>query len=129
MENYLKSNERSGKTIGKKVIGNENKIVGKIEELAINMHTGVVCYAVVSFEDSSCGFKEDFYVIPWKILEYHPVNDIFMIRFSQSLLKTASGFRFNPDKWPDFTDYTWLKSIDNFYDSFGHNFINSESPS
>lgn len=127
MQDYSDNVVRSKDVVGKCVIDNDNKLIGNVEEIALDNITGQVHYAILSFNDST-GQSQDYYAIPWRMLEYCMLDKHFKVQFSQEFLKSASGLQFKKDKWPDFTDYTWLKSMDEFCGNFYNHFVNPKSP-
>jgi sporulation protein YlmC with PRC-barrel domain len=75
--------------------------LGKIEELMIDVNTGRVAYAVLSFG----GFLKmgnKLFAIPWEALQLDSTNKHFILNVDKSRLENATGF--DKDNWPDFAD-------------------------
>jgi len=75
--------------------------LGKIEDLMIDVNSGRIAYAVLSFG----GFLKmgnKLFAIPWEALELDPVNKQFILNVSKDILENATGF--DKDNWPDMAD-------------------------
>ena len=75
--------------------------LGKIEELMIDVNTGRVAYAVLSFG----GFMKlgnKLFAIPWEALTLDPQNKQFVLNVDKARLENATGF--DKDNWPDMAD-------------------------
>jgi sporulation protein YlmC with PRC-barrel domain len=86
--------------------------LGKIEELMIDINTGRIAYAVLSFG----GFLKmgnKLFAIPWEALRLDTVNKEFILNVDKSRLENATGF--DKDNWPDMADPTFGTSIYRHY--------------
>src|SRR5689334_25266423 len=75
--------------------------LGKIEDLMIDLDSGRVAYAVLSFG----GFLKmgnKLFDIPWEALKVDSVNKEFILHVDKSCLENASGF--DKDNWPNMAD-------------------------
>ena len=75
--------------------------LGKIEELMIDVNTGRVAYAVLSFG----GFMKmgnKLFAIPWEALQLDAQNKQFILNVDKTRLENAPGF--DKDNWPDMAD-------------------------
>jgi sporulation protein YlmC with PRC-barrel domain len=75
--------------------------LGKIEDLMIDLHSGRIAYAVLSFG----GFLKmgnKLFAIPWEALKVDPINKVFILQVDKSRLENAAGF--DKDNWPDMAD-------------------------
>jgi sporulation protein YlmC with PRC-barrel domain len=75
--------------------------LGKIEDLMIDLDSGRIAYAVLSFG----GFLKmgnKLFAIPWEALKVDPVNKQFILNVKKELLENATGF--DKDNWPDMAD-------------------------
>src|SRR5262245_56678300 len=75
--------------------------LGKIEDLMIDVNSGRIAYAVLSFG----GFLKmgnKLFAVPWEALTLDPVNKQFILNVSKSVLENATGF--DKDNWPDMAD-------------------------
>ena len=82
----------------KNAIGDD---LGKIEDLMIDLNSGRVAYAVLSFG----GFLKmgnKLFAIPWEALKVDAVNKQFILNVDKKLLENATGF--DKDNWPNMAD-------------------------
>jgi sporulation protein YlmC with PRC-barrel domain len=98
--------------IGDKVVNGSDEDLGEIKEIMLDMNTGQVAYAVLSF-GGFLGMGEKLFAVPWQALHLDTVNKRFVLNVDKERLKTAPGF--NPDAWPDMGDISWSNQIHTFY--------------
>jgi sporulation protein YlmC with PRC-barrel domain len=75
--------------------------LGKIEDLMIDLHSGRIAYAVLSFG----GFLKmgnKLFAIPWEALTLDAVKKEFILHVDKSRLENATGF--DKDNWPNMAD-------------------------
>jgi sporulation protein YlmC with PRC-barrel domain len=75
--------------------------LGKIENLMIDLHSGRIAYAVLSFG----GFLKmgnKLFAVPWEALKVDSVNKKIILAVDKSRLEDATGF--DKDNWPDMAD-------------------------
>ncbi len=99
---------------GDRVVNLQNEDLGKIEELMIDLQSGRVAYAVLSF-GGLLGVGNKLFAIPWSALKVDTVEKRFVLNVSKDLLKEAPGF--DKDNWPDMSDPAWGMRIYNYYGS------------
>src|SRR5215470_18538174 len=82
--------------------------LGKIEELVIDVNTGRVAYAVLSF-GGVLKMGNKLFAIPWEALRLDPQNKQFILNVDKTRLENATGF----DKlnWPDMADARFRTTI------------------
>jgi sporulation protein YlmC with PRC-barrel domain len=86
--------------------------LGKIEDLMIDVNSGRVAYAVLSFG----GFLKvgnKLFAIPWQALRLDAVNKQFILDVDKSVLERAPGF--DKDNWPDMADPTFGTTVYRHY--------------
>jgi sporulation protein YlmC with PRC-barrel domain len=86
--------------------------LGKIEDLMIDVNTGRIAYAVLSFG----GFLKvgnKLFAIPWEALRLDAANKQFILGVEKSVLENAPGF--DKDYWPDMADPTFGTSVYRHY--------------
>jgi len=98
--------------IGDDVYNPAGEILGDIKEIMLDMQTGKVAYAVLSF-GGFLGLGEKLFAVPWTALTLDTQNKGFVLHASRDQLKTAPGF--DKDHWPDMTDPLWVKTINSYY--------------
>src|SRR5579862_2196264 len=78
--------------------------LGKIEDLMIDVDSGRIAYAVLSFG----GFLKmgnKLFAIPWEALKLDTLKKEFILHIDKSHLEKATGF--DKDNWPDMADPTF----------------------
>src|SRR4029453_19145566 len=78
--------------------------LGKIEDLMIDLHSGRIAYAVLSFG----GFLKmgnKLFAIPWEALTVDTVKKQLVLLVDKSRLENAAGF--DKDNWPNMADPTF----------------------
>lgn len=98
--------------LGEDVVNNEEDDLGDIKEIMIDMRTGQVAYAVLSF-GGLLGIGEKLFAVPWQALQLDTINKRFVLNVDKERLESAPGF--DADAWPDMSDTTWATQIHNFY--------------
>jgi sporulation protein YlmC with PRC-barrel domain len=98
--------------LGEEVYGNEDEYLGEIKEFMLEMDTGKVAYAVLSF-GGFLGLGEKLFAVPWNALKLDTVNKRFVLNADKDRLKNAPGF--DKDDWPNMTDQSWASGIRSFY--------------
>ncbi|MES2840903.1 MAG: PRC-barrel domain-containing protein [Pseudomonadota bacterium] len=98
--------------IGNDVFNDEDEDLGEIREIMLDMHTGRVDYAVLSF-GGFLGMGEKLFAVPWAALELDTTSRCFVLRVSKARLESAPGF--NKQHWPDMADPEWAKDVHQFY--------------
>ncbi len=86
--------------------------LGDIKEFMIDMRTGRIAYAVLSF-GGILGMGEKLFAVPWGALKLDTVNERFTLDASKESLKDAPGF--DKDHWPSMADSNWANSVHKFY--------------
>ena len=88
--------------------------LGKIEEFMIDLSSGCVAYAVLSF-GGFLGMGDKLFAIPWKALRLDKKEHAFILDVPKEKLEKAPGF--DKDNWPDMADERWGTGI---YDYYGY---------
>jgi len=86
--------------------------LGKIEDLMIDLDSGRVAYAVLSFG----GFLKmgnKLFAVPWEALKVDTVNKELLLNVDKKVLENAPGF--DKDNWPDMADPTFGARIYKHY--------------
>lgn len=86
--------------------------LGSIKDLMIDLQSGRVCYAVLSF-GGFLTMGEKLFAVPWSALTVDTENKRFLLDTNEERLKEAPGF--DTDNWPNMADPTWAKSIHSYY--------------
>ncbi|MGH8770702.1 MAG: PRC-barrel domain-containing protein [Burkholderiales bacterium] len=99
---------------GDEVRNPEGQDLGKIEEVMLDMGSGRISYAVLSF-GGMLGMGDKLFAIPWSALELDPDNKCFVLDVDKEALKNAPGF--DKDNWPSMADNNWATQIHSYYGS------------
>ena len=97
---------------GNDVYNQKDEDLGDIKEIMLNMRTGRVSYAVLSF-GGFLSLGEKLFAVPWEALTLDTKNKRFVLNVEKNRLENAPGF--DKDKWPNMADQTWAKGIHDFY--------------
>lgn len=98
--------------LGEDVYNGKDEKLGDIKEFMLEMDSGKVAYAVLSF-GGFLGMGEKLFAVPWNVLKLDTVNKRFVLNMEKDQLKNAPGF--DKDDWPDMADQTWASGIQSFY--------------
>jgi sporulation protein YlmC with PRC-barrel domain len=98
--------------LGEDVVNAADEDLGDIKEIMLDMNSGQVAYAVLSF-GGFLGMGEKLFAVPWQALHLDTVNKRFVLNIAKDRLQNAPGF--DKDAWPDMTDITWANQIHSFY--------------
>jgi sporulation protein YlmC with PRC-barrel domain len=102
----------AGTIIGDNVVNRRGEDLGKIEEIMLDVTTGQVAYAVLSF-GGLLGIGDKLFAIPWELLELDPDNKRFLMDIDKEMLEKAPGF--DRSNWPKTTEHQWLAGVYDFY--------------
>ena len=86
--------------------------LGKIDELMIDIPSGRVAYAVLSF-GGFLGMGDKLFAVPWSALKVDEDEKCFILNVDQRTIEQAPGF--NKDNWPDMSDTTWGSQVSTYY--------------
>lgn len=86
--------------------------LGKIEEIMLDLESGRVAYAVLSF-GGFLGIGDKLFAVPWEALELNTAEHEFILDVDKQTLQNAPGF--DKDNWPDMADLTWAAQVHAHY--------------
>ena len=98
--------------VGDKVVNLQMEDLGKIEHLMIDLESGRIAYAVLSF-GGFLGMGDKLFAIPWSALALDTVEKRFILNVDKELLKRAPGF--DQDHWPNMSDQVWGAKVFTYY--------------
>lgn len=98
--------------VGNDVYNKKSEDLGDIKEIMLDMRSGRIGYAVLSF-GGFIGIGEKLFAVPWDALTLDTQNKRFTLDVAKDRLETAPGF--DKDDWPDMADPTWEKGIHAYY--------------
>jgi sporulation protein YlmC with PRC-barrel domain len=98
--------------IGDSVVNEAGEDLGKIEEIMLDVASGQVGYAVLSF-GGFMGMGDRYFAVPWQTLNLDEENHRFFLNVPKARLEDAPGF--DKDHWPNFADPRFTESIEQHY--------------
>ncbi len=98
--------------LGNDVYNTADEDLGDIKEFMIDMGTGKVAYAVLSF-GGVLGMGDKLFAVPFTALKLDTAHKRFTLDVSKDAMKNAPGF--DKDHWPSMADDTWAKGVHTFY--------------
>jgi sporulation protein YlmC with PRC-barrel domain len=98
--------------IGNDVYNPKGEDLGDIKELMLDVSSGQVSYAVLSF-GGFLGMGEKLFAVPWGALRLDTLNKRFELNVEKDRLENAPGF--DKDDWPDMADQSWVDEIHSYY--------------
>jgi sporulation protein YlmC with PRC-barrel domain len=98
--------------LGNDVYNSADEKLGSIKEFMIEMATGKINYAVLSY-GGFLGMGDRLFAVPWRALKLDTLNHRFSLDVSKEKLKNAPGF--DKDHWPSMADRSWATDVHTFY--------------
>src|SRR5215472_6641365 len=86
--------------------------LGKVDEIMIDIPSGQVAYAVLSF-GGLLGMGNKLFAVPWSALSVDEDEKCFILDVDKRTLETAPGF--DKDNWPDMDDAEWGTTVFRHY--------------
>jgi len=105
---------RSSNLVGMEVRNPEGEELGEIEDLVIDMESGQIRYAALSF-GGFLDIGDKLFAVPISalLLKHDEDDTYFVLDVDKEKLETAPGF--DSDSWPDFGNAKWAAGVDKFY--------------
>jgi sporulation protein YlmC with PRC-barrel domain len=98
--------------LGNDVYNKDGESLGDIKEFMIDMTSGKIAYAVLSF-GGLLGMGDKLFAVPWAALKLDTANKRFTLGVPKDVLKDAPGF--DKKRWPSMSDKTWASGVHKFY--------------
>lgn len=103
--------------VGNDVFNKDAEDLGDIKDIMLDMRTGRVGYAVLSF-GGFLGMGEKLFAVPWAALKLDTENKRFVLDVKKDRLENAPGF--NKGHWPNMADPAWESGIHAYYGTKPH---------
>ena len=103
----------AGTLIGDNVVNAASEDLGKIEAIMLDVTSGRIAYAVLSF-GGFLGMGSKLFAIPWSALTLDASQKRFVLDASKERLESAPGF--DKGHWPSMADLAWATSVHEYYD-------------
>jgi sporulation protein YlmC with PRC-barrel domain len=97
---------------GDDVYNTKEEKLGDIKEIMLDVETGKIAYAVLSY-GGVFTLGEKLFAVPWSALKLDTVNKRFILDIGEERIRNAPGF--DKDRWPNMADPEWSGSIHSFY--------------
>ena len=97
---------------GDKVVNTAGENLGEIEDIMLDVPSGRIAYAVLSF-GGVMGMGDKLFAIPWSALTLDADRKCFVLDIDKDRLKNAPGF--DKDHWPSMADTSWAEQVHTFY--------------
>lgn len=97
---------------GDSVRNGAGESLGKVKELMIDIPSGRVAYAVLSF-GGILNMGNKLFAVPWNALTLDEDEKQFILDVDKNRLENAPGF--DKDNWPDMADESWGEQIFSYY--------------
>jgi sporulation protein YlmC with PRC-barrel domain len=98
---------------GDSVVNSSGEDLGNIEAIMLDVTSGKIAYAVLSF-GGFLGMGSKLFAIPWSALMPDTDEKRFILDVPKNRLENAPGF--DKDHWPSMADNTWATEIHSYYD-------------
>ena len=102
----------SSSLVGNDVYNLQDEDLGDVKDFMLDMRTGKVAYAVLSF-GGFLGMGEKLFAVPWSALTLDTENKRFTLNVTKDRLEDAPGF--DKDNWPDMANPVWADGIHTYY--------------
>jgi sporulation protein YlmC with PRC-barrel domain len=86
--------------------------LGKIDEIMIDIPSGRVAYAVLSF-GGFLGVGDKLFAVPWRALRVDEDEKCFVLNVDKRTIENAPGF--DKNNWPDMSDSSWGAELYTYY--------------
>lgn len=94
----------------------QNKDIGSIDDIVVDLKSGKIRYAALSF-GGFAGFNDKLFAVPWKAIQFKFDEDdrYLVIDVSEEKLEKARGF--DEDNWPNVGDPRWAAQVEQDFKS------------
>jgi sporulation protein YlmC with PRC-barrel domain len=86
--------------------------LGKIDEIMIDIPSGRVAYAVLSF-GGFLGMGDKLFAVPWSALKVDEDEKCLILNVDKQTIERAPGF--DKNDWPDMSDISWGTQLSTYY--------------
>jgi hypothetical protein len=98
--------------LGNDVYNLADEKLGTIKEFMIDMASGRITYAVLSY-GGFLGLGDRLFAVPWRALILNTKHRRFTLNVDKEVLKDAPGF--DKGHWPSMADAVWASDVHKFY--------------
>jgi sporulation protein YlmC with PRC-barrel domain len=112
MESQLSLVLSASTLTGDKVVNPEEEDLGELEALMIDLESGIIAYAVLSF-GGFMGLGDKLFAIPWDAIVVDEAEERLILDIDEETLEDAPGF--DKDDWPAAPNREYVAQIYVFY--------------
>ncbi len=98
--------------IGDGVVNPQGEDLGKVEDIMLDLSSGRVAYAVLSF-GGFLGMGDKLFAVPWQAMSIDTNRHVFVLNVDKTKLQNAPGF--DKNHWPETGDRDWLNNVYEYY--------------
>jgi len=98
--------------VGSRVLRGSGEELGNIEEIMLDLKSGRIAYAVLSFSGFP-GISNKRFPVPWNALQIDPGEQAFILDIDRATLEGAPDF--DKDNWPDMADVAFGRVVHKHY--------------
>ena len=98
--------------VGDRVRNSKGEDLGKVEAIMIDLPTGRVAYAVLSF-GGFIGIGDKLFAVPWSAVRIDEGEREFVLDIDREVLENAPGF--DKNDWPDMADPSFERNVHAHY--------------
>jgi len=98
--------------IGNRVLKPAGEELGNIEEIMLDLKSGQIAYAVLSFSGFP-GIANKRFPVPWNALRIDPGEQDFVFEIDRATLEGAPDF--DKDNWPEMADPAFGRAVHKHY--------------
>lgn len=102
----------SSSIVGTNVVNTANESMGDIKDLMIDLRTGEIQYAVLSF-GGFLGMGDKLFAVPMNAFDIDTYDEKFVLDVNKERLENAPGF--DKDNWPGTNDNKFVDSVYTYY--------------
>jgi sporulation protein YlmC with PRC-barrel domain len=98
--------------MGDNVVNAEGDDLGELQELMIDLDTGGIAYAVLSF-GGFLDVGDKLFAIPWEAITVDEAEERLILDIDEETLENAPGF--DKDDWPSTRDRQYVSQVYDYY--------------
>lgn len=102
---------------GNRVLSSDDRDLGKIKEIMLDVQRGRIAYAVLS-SGGFLGIGDKLLALPWSALTLDTTQKCFLLNVTAEHVKNAPGF--DKDAWPSMADIGWATQLHEYYHAEPH---------
>jgi len=99
---------------GDRVRNEAGEDLGKVDDIMIDLPTGRIAYAVLSF-GGFLGMGDKLFAIPWSSFTLDEDEKCFILNIDKATLENAPGF--DKDNWPDMAEPSFRRQVYDYFNA------------